>query len=58
MLATILRKLGLDVDVDEGKRSHALDALEEALSHMPPAEARASPPSPISSAASPTPITR
>ena len=41
MLATILRKLGLDVDVDEGKSDvDALDALEEALSHVPPEEAR------------------
>ena len=41
MLATILRKLGLDVDVDEGKSDvDALDALENALSHVPPDEAR------------------
>ena len=41
VLATILRKLGLDVDVDEGKPDvQALDALEEALSHVPPEEAR------------------
>jgi uncharacterized tellurite resistance protein B-like protein len=44
VLATILRKLGLDVDVDvdEGRSGgvEALDALEEALSHVPPAEAR------------------
>ena len=41
MLATILRKLGLDVDVDDGKPDvQALDALEEALSHVPPEEAR------------------
>jgi uncharacterized tellurite resistance protein B-like protein len=41
VLATILRKLGLDVDVDEARPgAEALDALEDALSHMPPAEAR------------------
>ena len=41
MLATILRKLGLEVDVDEGKPDvQALDALEESLSHVPPEEAR------------------
>lgn len=41
MLATILRKLGLEVDVDEGKSEvGALDALEEALAHVPPDEAR------------------
>jgi uncharacterized tellurite resistance protein B-like protein len=43
VLASILRKLGLDVDVDadEGKSEvQALDALEEALAHVQPAEAR------------------
>ena len=41
MLATILRKLGLVVGVDDAKPDvHALDALEEALSHVPPDEAR------------------
>ncbi|MFI5076649.1 MAG: TerB family tellurite resistance protein [Vicinamibacteria bacterium] len=41
MLATILRKLGLDVDVDEGKPVvQALDALEVALSLVPPDQAR------------------
>ena len=41
VLATILRKLGLDVDVDEGKPDvQALDALEESLAHVPPDEAR------------------
>ncbi len=41
MLATILRKLGLEVDVDDEKTGvEALDALEEALSHVPPEEAR------------------
>ena len=41
MLATILRKLGLEVDVDEEKSDvDALDALENALSHVPPEEAR------------------
>ena len=41
MLATILRKLGLDVDVDDGKPDvQALDALEQALSQVPPEEAR------------------
>ena len=41
MLATILRTLGLDVDVDEGKKGvEALDALEVALSNVPPEEAR------------------
>jgi uncharacterized tellurite resistance protein B-like protein len=41
VLATILRKLGLEVDVDEAKPGvEALDALETALSHVPPDEAR------------------
>ena len=41
MLATILRKLGLDVDVDEGRSGvEALDALEDQLSNVPPDEAR------------------
>ncbi len=43
VLATILRKLGLEVDVDvdaEKTGVEALDALEETLSHMPPDEAR------------------
>jgi uncharacterized tellurite resistance protein B-like protein len=41
VLATILRKLGLDVDVDDGKPDvQALDALEQALSQVPPEEAR------------------
>jgi uncharacterized tellurite resistance protein B-like protein len=41
VLATILRKLGLEVDVDEARPgAEALDALEDALSHMPPDEAR------------------
>jgi uncharacterized tellurite resistance protein B-like protein len=41
VLATILRKLGLDVDVDEERTGvEALDALEEQLSHVPPEEAR------------------
>jgi uncharacterized tellurite resistance protein B-like protein len=41
MLAAILRKLGLEVDVDEGRSSvEALDVLAEALSHVPPDEAR------------------
>ena len=41
MLATILRKLGLDVDVDEDKPDvGALDALEDALTNMPPEQAR------------------
>jgi len=41
VLATILRTLGLDVDVDEGKKGvEALDALEVALSNVPPEEAR------------------
>lgn len=40
MLATILRKLGFEVDVDEGRSVEALDGLEEALSHLPPEEAR------------------
>ena len=41
MLATILRKLGLDVDVDDAKPDlQALDALAEALSHVPPDESR------------------
>jgi uncharacterized tellurite resistance protein B-like protein len=41
VLATILRKLGLEVDVDEGRSGvDALDALEEQLSHVPPDAAR------------------
>lgn len=41
MLATILRKLGLEVDVDDAPKGvEALDALEDALSHVPPDEAR------------------
>ena len=41
MLATILRKLGLEVDVDdETSGVEALDTLENALSHVPPEEAR------------------
>jgi uncharacterized tellurite resistance protein B-like protein len=43
VLASILRKLGLDVDVDadEGKSEvEALDALEEALAHVRPEDAR------------------
>jgi uncharacterized tellurite resistance protein B-like protein len=40
VLAAILRKLGLDVDVDEGRGSEALDAIADALEHMEPAEAR------------------
>jgi uncharacterized tellurite resistance protein B-like protein len=41
VLATILRKLGLEVDVDEGKPDvEALDTLEEALANMPPEQAR------------------
>ena len=43
VLATILRKLGLEVDVDDDQSQsgvEALDALEEALSHVPPDEAR------------------
>jgi uncharacterized tellurite resistance protein B-like protein len=41
VLATILRKLGLEVDVDDAPKGvEALDALEDALSHVPPEEAR------------------
>ncbi|MEO5822589.1 MAG: TerB family tellurite resistance protein [Vicinamibacteraceae bacterium] len=41
MLATILRKLGLEVDVDDATSDvDALDALEAALSNVPPEEAR------------------
>jgi uncharacterized tellurite resistance protein B-like protein len=41
VLATILRKLGLEVDVDEGKPdANALDQLEDALSHVPAEQAR------------------
>jgi uncharacterized tellurite resistance protein B-like protein len=41
VLATILRKLGLEVEVDEATPGvEALDALEDALSHVPPEEAR------------------
>jgi uncharacterized tellurite resistance protein B-like protein len=41
VLATILRKLGLDVEVDADKPdTQALDALEDALSTVPPDEAR------------------
>lgn len=40
MLGTILRKLGLDVDVDEDRGTGALDAIADALEHMDPAEAR------------------
>jgi uncharacterized tellurite resistance protein B-like protein len=41
VLATILRKLGLEVDVDEGRSGvEALTALEDALSHMPSEDAR------------------
>lgn len=41
MLATILRKLGLEVDVDENHPgAEALDALAETLEHMPPDVAR------------------
>jgi uncharacterized tellurite resistance protein B-like protein len=41
VLATILRKLGLDADVDEARPgAEALGPLEDALSHMPPDEAR------------------
>jgi uncharacterized tellurite resistance protein B-like protein len=41
VLATILRKLGLEVDVDEGRTGvEALDALEDALSNVPAEEAR------------------
>jgi uncharacterized tellurite resistance protein B-like protein len=40
VLATILRKLGLDVDVDEGQGADALDAIAETLEHMDPSEAR------------------
>lgn len=39
MLAAILRKLGLDVEVDDGG-SEALDAIADTLEHMDPAEAR------------------
>lgn len=40
MLDAILRKLGLDVDVDQGRGADALDAIADALEHMDPAEAR------------------
>jgi uncharacterized tellurite resistance protein B-like protein len=41
VLATILRKLGLEVDVDDATSGvEALDVLEDALSHVPPDEAR------------------
>jgi uncharacterized tellurite resistance protein B-like protein len=41
VLATILRKLGIEVDVDEGRSGvEALTALEDALSHMPAEDAR------------------
>jgi uncharacterized tellurite resistance protein B-like protein len=41
VLATILRKLGLEVDVDDAPKGvEALDVLEDALSHVPPEEAR------------------
>jgi uncharacterized tellurite resistance protein B-like protein len=41
VLATILRKLGLDVEVEEQTAgAEALDALADALEHMPPADAR------------------
>jgi uncharacterized tellurite resistance protein B-like protein len=41
VLSTILRSLGLDLDVDEsGPGSSALDAIAEALEHMDPSEAR------------------
>lgn len=40
VLATILRKLGLDVDVDESAGATALDAIADALEHMDVAEAR------------------
>ena len=40
MLGTILRKLGLDVDVDDERGTGALDAIADALEHMDPAEAR------------------
>jgi uncharacterized tellurite resistance protein B-like protein len=40
VLATILRRLGLDVDVDEGHGADALDAIADALEHMDPVEAR------------------
>jgi uncharacterized tellurite resistance protein B-like protein len=39
VLAHILRKLGLDVEVDDGG-SEALDAIADTLEHMDPAEAR------------------
>jgi uncharacterized tellurite resistance protein B-like protein len=41
VLASILRSLGLDVEVDRtGAGSSALDAIADALEHMDPSEAR------------------
>jgi uncharacterized tellurite resistance protein B-like protein len=41
VLATILRRLGIDVDVEEsGSGTSALDTIADALEHMDPAEAR------------------
>jgi len=41
VLATILRSLGIDVEVDEsGTGASALDAIADALGHMEPSDAR------------------
>lgn len=40
VLATILRKLGLDVEVDTPDGADVLDSLADALEHMDPGEAR------------------
>jgi uncharacterized tellurite resistance protein B-like protein len=40
VLAAILRRLGLDVDVEEGRGADALDNIADALEHMDPSEAR------------------
>jgi uncharacterized tellurite resistance protein B-like protein len=40
VLATILRKLGVDVDVDDSGGSEALETIADALEQMEPSEAR------------------